>query len=64
MDLQTPKLELVKLIVNSENQKIIEQFIKILKAGEEDFWTKLSKEEKEEIELGIQQLDFGKKNLF
>jgi hypothetical protein len=61
MDIQTSKLELVKLIINIDNQKIINKLINILSAEQEDFWFELSEEEKKEIKLGIAQLDSGQR---
>ena len=61
MDIQTSKLELVKLIINMDNKKIIDKVLTILKSEKEDFWLELSPEEKEEIELGIKQLDNGQR---
>jgi len=61
MDIQTSKLELVKLIINMDNKKIIDKVLTILKSEKEDFWLELSPEEKEEIELGIKQLDDGQR---
>ncbi len=59
MDIQTSKLELVKLIVNIDNQKIIDKILKVLKSEQEDFWLELTPREKEEIRIGIEQLDAG-----
>jgi hypothetical protein len=59
MDLQTSKLELVKLIVEIDNQKVIEKLIESLKSTKDDFWLELSDLEKKEIQLGIDQLDNG-----
>lgn len=64
MDIQTSKLELVKLIINIDNQKIIDKLITVLKSGEEDFWLELSEQERKEIELGIKQLDSGERISF
>jgi hypothetical protein len=64
MDLQTSKLELFKLIINIDNQKIIDKLITILKSGEEDFWIELSEQERKEIELGIKQLESGERISF
>jgi len=61
MDIQASKLELVKLIVNIDNDKVIDKIIKILKSEQEDFWLELSEAEKEEIKIGIKQLDSGKR---
>jgi hypothetical protein len=59
MDLQTSKLELVKLIVEIDNPKVIEKLIDSLKSSQVDFWSELSESDKEEIQLGIDQLDIG-----
>lgn len=61
MDIHASKLELVKLIVNIENKKIIDKLIKVLKSEEEDFWLELTESEKEEIKLGISQLESGQR---
>jgi hypothetical protein len=59
MDIQATKLELVKLIVNIENGKVIDKLLRVLKSEKEDFWLELSEIEKEEIQIGIKQLDSG-----
>jgi hypothetical protein len=61
MDLQTSKLELIKLVVNIDNQKAIEKLIKVLKSEEEDFWLELSDQERQEINHGISLLESGKR---
>jgi hypothetical protein len=59
MDIQASKLELVKLIVNIDNGKVIDKILSVLKSEQEDFWLELSEIEKEEIQIGIKQLDSG-----
>ena len=61
MDIQASKLELVKLIVNIDNGKVIDKILRVLKSEQEDFWLELSEIEKEEIQIGIKQLDSGKR---
>lgn len=61
MDIQSAKLELVKLIVNIDNPKIINKLIKVLKSEKEDFWLELTEKERQEIKLGISQLDSGQR---
>ena len=61
MNIQTSKLELVKLIVNIDNQRIINRLLKVLRSEQEDFWFELTDREKQEIELGIKQLDSGER---
>lgn len=64
MDLQTSKIELVKIILEIENFELIKNLTEILKKKEKDFWSELTIEEKEEIKLGIEQLDKGKRVSF
>ena len=61
MDLQASKLELVKMIVNINSQKTIDKLLTVLKTERDDFWFDLSEKEKEEVELGIKQLDNGER---
>ncbi|QIE58657.1 hypothetical protein G5B37_03500 [Rasiella rasia] len=57
MDIQTSKIELAKLILNIENAELINKIADLIK--KDDFWDELSVEQKQEIELGIQQADNG-----
>ena len=59
MDLSTSKKELAKLILEIDNQEIIEKIVHLLKVEKQDFWSKLSNNEKESIQIGIKQLDNG-----
>lgn len=61
MDIQTSKIELVKLILDIENDKFIEKIVDFIKKEKVDFWNELSLSEQEEIEKGIEQLDQGKR---
>lgn len=61
MDLQTSKLELVKMIVNIDNQATITRLLDVLKSEKKDFWQELSNKDKQEIEAGIKQLDLGER---
>lgn len=61
MDIQTSKIELAKLILNIENKSVLEKIINVLKTEQSDFWNELSKVEKEEIKMGLEQLDSGKR---
>ncbi|MEO6348806.1 MAG: hypothetical protein ABIO60_12940 [Aquaticitalea sp.] len=64
MDIQSSKIALVKMILNIENAAFIEK-IKIFVMHESiDFWNDLSLEEQNEIHLGIEQLDNGKRIAF
>ena len=59
MDIQLEKLELIKLLLETENPSIIESIKDIFKKEKKDFWDELSQEQKDEIELGERQIDNG-----
>ncbi|MCD4773839.1 MAG: hypothetical protein K8R41_10705 [Bacteroidales bacterium] len=60
MNIQTTKIELVKMILNIENNEFIQKvtdFIKVIEQA--DFWDNLSLSEQKEIKEGIKDLDKG-----
>ena len=61
MDIQSTKLELVRLIVNIDNPNILNKLVAALRSEDENIELKLTEQEKEEIKLGIQQLDAGQR---
>jgi hypothetical protein len=61
MDIQTSKIELVKLILNIENSEFIEKVTDFIKNEKSDFWNDLSLTEKKDIQKGIHDLDNGKR---
>jgi len=61
MDIQLTKIELVRMILDLENKSVINKVWALLKKETPDFWITLSKEQREEIELGIAQLDRGER---
>ena len=61
MDIQTIKLDLLKTIIETENTELIQKIADFVKTEKKDFWSSLSKDQKEEINIGIQQLDSGKR---
>ena len=60
MNLQTTKLELIKLILSIDNPKLIEKVANYLYNESGDFWNELTEEQKTEIKLGMKQIDEGK----
>ena len=64
MDLQTAKIELTKLILSIENPTIIEKIKDLLINETSDFWSDLTNEQKDELKLGIQQLNEGQRISF
>jgi len=61
MNIQTTKIELAKIILSIENTEFIEKIKNFISNEKKDFRDDLTLSEKAEIELGIKQLDGGKR---
>lgn len=61
MNIQTSKIELVKIILNIENDEIIKKITEFIQKEKVDFWNELSVSEQKEIGKGIQELNNGKR---
>lgn len=61
MDIEASKIELVKLILNIDNDRFIEKVTNFIKNEKSDFWNDLSTAEQAEIKKGIDQLEKGKR---
>ena len=59
MDTQTSKIELAKLILELEDPKLIQKIHKLLLDEGSRFRKSLTEYEKEEIQLGLEQLNRG-----
>jgi len=60
MNLQSKKLELVQLILNTEKPSILSRVEAILKKEKaSDWWDEISPEEKKAIENGLAEADKG-----
>jgi uncharacterized protein (UPF0248 family) len=60
MNIQAEKIELVKMLLDTENPKIIEAIKKIFKkAKATDFWYDLSIEQRKEIEKASREIENG-----
>jgi hypothetical protein len=59
MNLQSKKLELVQLILNTEKPAILARVEAVLKEKAVDWWDKLSSREKEAIEKGLSEARSG-----
>jgi len=59
MNIQTVKIELLKMIINTDNPSVLDKIMRIFQNEKQDFWTNLSKEDQEEILAGIDDLDKG-----
>lgn len=58
MDIQATKLELMQLLLNTEEEHVLTK-VKAAFEEETDFWDELSQEDKDAIDEGIAQLDRG-----
>jgi hypothetical protein len=61
MDIQSEKLELIKLLLETNDKAIIESIKNIFKSEKKDVWKELSTEEQEEIDIRIQEANRGDK---
>ena len=59
MDLQSEKLELIKMLLETNDKVIIEAVKNIFKSEKKDVWKQLSPEQQEEIDLRIQEANRG-----
>lgn len=60
MDIQAEKIELAKMLLNTQNPKIIESIKNIFKREKTvDFWTELSLEQRTEIEKASTEIENG-----
>ncbi len=60
MNLQTEKLEILRMILETENPKILDSIRKIFKRqASDDFWETITQSQKEDILSGIQEIENG-----
>ncbi len=60
MNIQAEKLELMRLILETDNPSVLESIKKLFKAkAKDDFWDTLSQVQKDEILEGMQQINEG-----
>jgi len=60
MDIQATKLELMRLLLNTQKEHVLSRLKEVFdQEGETDFWDNLSKEDQKAIDEGISQLDKG-----
>jgi len=59
MDLQLEKLELIKLLVETDDKAVIDAVKNIFASQNKEVWTQLSAEEQETIELRIHEANRG-----
>ena len=59
MDIQNAKIELVKMILNTNNQPLIEKVHAIFKSESVSQQPEFTQDQIEEIKLGLEQLEKG-----
>ena len=60
MDIQATKLELMRLLLNTHKEKVLQKVKEILEKEEDvDFWDGLNAEDQSAINEGLDQLDKG-----
>ncbi|MBG6109363.1 Mg/Co/Ni transporter MgtE [Flavobacterium sp. CG_23.5] len=59
MDIQSEKLELIKMLLETDDKTIIEAIKNIFKSEKKEVWEKLSPEQQEEINIVIQKENRG-----
>jgi hypothetical protein len=59
MDIQSEKLELIKMLLETDDKTIIEAIKNIFKAQKKDVWKELSPEQQEEIDFEILEANRG-----
>jgi predicted Zn-ribbon and HTH transcriptional regulator len=65
MDIQTEKIELMKLLLKTENPNIIRSIRQIFrKEKDTDFWDELSSEQQSEIKRGSLEIQQGESSDF
>lgn len=64
MQIETSKIQLVKTILDSEDEEFISRLVDFVKNETDDFWPDLIAEQQEDIKKGIAQLDQGKRKLY
>ena len=64
MDIKASKIELVKLILNIENEEFIKKVTDFINNEKADFWNELTAEQKAEIEKGLEELNNGKRSSY
>ena len=55
MDIQSEKLKLIKMLLETDDKAIIEAIKTIFKSEKKEAWKQLSAEEQEKIDLKIQE---------
>ena len=58
MNIESTKLELMQLLLQTQKESLLEK-IKTVFEEEPDWWSEMSKEEQEDIQVGLAEADQG-----
>ncbi len=64
MDIQLEKLELMKLLLETDNPSILKSIKKIFQKEQKDWWDDLSQSVKDDIEESERQIERGEYSTF
>ena len=59
MSVETTKLELMHLLLQTQKESLLAKIKKVFEDDHEDWWNQMSKEEQQEIKIGLDQADKG-----
>lgn len=59
MDIQSEKLELMKLLLETNDVSVIKSIKAVFKTSKKDFWEELTQEQRDEIEEADREIDRG-----
>lgn len=60
MNIETTKLELMKLLLNTQKESVLEKIKDIFqRESSQDWWEELNEEEHKEIEFGLREAENG-----
>lgn len=60
MNIQAEKIEIVKMILETDNEFLLKSVRSIIEHEQKtDFWNALSSDQKEDIELGLKEIEKG-----
>jgi ABC-type lipoprotein export system ATPase subunit len=59
MDFKALKLELVRQILATESKDLLDKLLSTLKKEDKDFWSELSADQKNEVEIARKQIENG-----
>lgn len=62
MDIQAEKYSLIEYITQVKDSRLIEKLKQFVKANDKDFWNDLTEEQKQEIKVGLKELDEDQKS--